>query len=218
MMKAKNEITTDMIFILDRSGSMGGLEAGTISGFNEMLGKQKALPGKARVTTVLFDDAYEVLYQRRPLAEVPAMDEKQYWVRGCTALLDAVGRTIAGETVERMKQGPGEKSDLVVVVIITDDLENASREYSRTQVCQMIRSQKKKGWEFIFLGANMDAVEEAGHLGIAPDRAVTYFNDEEGVQACYQAVGSAVCSMRVCSTAVDDRWKEAVETDRKRRG
>jgi hypothetical protein len=217
-MKGKKEITTDMIFILDRSGSMAGLEAGTISGFNEMLGKQKALPGRARVTTVLFDDEYEVLYERLPLDKVPAMDDDQYWVRGCTALLDAVGRTIAGETVERMKQGPNEKSDLVVVVIITDGLENASREYSRAQVCQMIQNQKRKGWEFIFLGANMDAVTEAGNLGIAPDRAVTYFNDAAGVEACYQAVDTAMSEMRICSNEVGSKWKDAVEADRKRRG
>ena len=166
----KNNLT-ELVFILDRSGSMSGLEGDVIGGFNSMIQKQKAEEGEALVTTVLFDDRVETVYDSEPIGSIPAMDGKTYYVRGCTALLDAVGSTILKVSNRQDKLEAGKKADKVIFVITTDGLENASREFSRRQVKNLIDSKTEAGWEFIFLGANMDAVDEAEKIGIRASRA-----------------------------------------------
>lgn len=213
-MKKSRKTFTDLVFILDRSGSMRGLERDTLSGFNEMIDKQKREPGQALVTTVLFDDIRQMLYLRRPLERLSPLDEAQYYVRGCTALLDAVGQTIH-DIIGCHKAS--ERKRKVVMVIITDGLENASTEYSYLDVRDLIQHQKKKyGWEFIFLGANMDAVEEAAKIGIHEERAGTYANDSRGLEVTYQAISDAVSCMRMGDT-MHGEWKQSIEEDRKRR-
>jgi uncharacterized protein YegL len=209
---------SEMAFILDRSGSMAGLESDTIGGFNAFLEKQKALPGEARLTTVLFSHRDFLLHDRLDIRAVSPITEKEYSVGGSTALLDAVGRTI--DKIERAQQHTSEayRADNVLVVITTDGLENASREYTAAQVKQMIERQKSQcGWEFLFLGANIDAVEAAGNLGIAPDRAQNYCSDSEGTLLNFRAVSAAAASFRA-SGEVDECWSEAIRADYKRRG
>ena len=197
---------TELVFILDRSGSMQGLEGDTIGGFNAMIEKQKKEPGEAFVSTVLFDDRAEVLHDRVKVSEVRPITEKEYYVRGCTALLDAIGGAI--HHIGNMH---------TLFVITTDGMENASRRYSARRVKEMIRRQKEKyGWEFLFLGANIDAVETAGHLGIAPDRAVNYHCDSEGTRLNYEVMGQAVSAVR-CSAPLDEHWKDAIEEDFRKR-
>lgn len=212
---------TELVFILDRSGSMGGLESDTIGGFNGMIEKQKKQEGQVRVTTVLFDDRYKELYDRFFLEEIRPMTENEYYVRGCTALLDALGKSL--EKMIRIQQNLPEecRAEKVIFVITTDGLENASREYSYSAIRQMIEEQKSRfGWEFLFMGANMDAVAEAGRFGIRPERAVTFKNDTEGVSLNYQVMGETICAMRsaVSMASVDGSWKEKIEKDYKKRG
>lgn len=203
--------TSELIFILDRSGSMGGYEEATLNGYNEMLQKQQALPGTARLTTVLFSDDMQVLYERIPLADVQPLTENEYVTGGCTALLDAMGSTIL-----RIHQGqqdtPTEgRAKHIIVVIITDGYENASVEYSFKQIHDLITRQKEQyGWEFIFMGANMDAVKEARNFGIQADRAVTYHQDLEGITMSYRDVGKCMFAMR-CDRPVDSSWKANIE-------
>ena len=209
---------TEMVFILDRSGSMAGLESDTIGGFNGMLSSQRNVEGEAVVTTVLFDDKYELLHDRIPLAGVAPITNKQYYVRGCTALLDAVGRTIQKIANVQMNTAEEMRAEKVIFVITTDGLENASREYRYPQIRQMIQEKQEKfGWEFIFLGANMDAVSEGAKMGIRADRAATYTCDSEGVQANYKAVGRFVAQTRCCAAPMGAEWKEEIEEDQKRR-
>lgn len=212
---------TELVFILDRSGSMGGLESDTIGGFNSMIEKQKKEPGEALVTTVLFDQDYEMIHNRFNINIIRPLTEREYYARGCTALLDAVGRTIdqVGRTQKYLPEE--ERSEKVIFVIITDGLENSSREYSYSRLQAMIENQKNKyNWEFIFLGANMDAVAEASRFGIAPDRAVTFENDSRGVQLNYQVVGKALATMRACapSERIGDDWKAEIDEDYQKRG
>lgn len=204
---------TELVFILDRSGSMGGLERDTVGGFNSMLERQKKVPGEAVVTTVLFDDRYELLHDRIPLAGVRPMTERDYYVRGCTALLDAAGRTI--EKIRRAQQNTAEQErpEKTIVVITTDGMENVSREFSVERVRKMISQQQKEGWEFVFLGANMDAVSEAGRLGIRADRAATYANDSRGTAANYVAVAEFLYATRACEEPVDGKWKQRIEKE-----
>ena len=204
---------TELVFILDRSGSMQGLEGDTIGGFNAMLGRQRREPGTALVSTILFDDQVEVLHDRVELRAVPPMTGEDYWVRGCTALLDAVGGAIRHIGNIHKYARPEDVPEHTLFVITTDGMENASRRYTAPQVREMIRRQKEKyGWEFLFLGANIDAVETAGRLGIAPDRAVNYHSDSKGTRLNYDVVGRAVASFR-CSTPLDEHWKDAIERD-----
>ena len=208
---------TELVFILDRSGSMQGLEGDTIGGFNAMMEKQKREPGEALVSTILFDDRTQVLHDRVKVGEVGPITEKEYYVRGCTALLDAIGGAIHHIGNIHKYARPEDVPEHTLFVITTDGMENASRRYSARQVKEMIRRQKEKyGWEFLFLGANVDAVETAGHLGIAPDRAVNYHCDSEGTRLNYQVVGQAVAAVR-CRATLDGRWKEAIEEDFRRR-
>ena len=204
---------TELVFILDRSGSMQGLEKDTIGGFNSMLQKQAKVPGDAFVSTILFDDRAEVLHDRVKIQQVRPMTEKEYYVRGCTALLDAIGGAIHHIGNIHKYSRSEDVPEHTLFVITTDGMENASRRYSAQKVKNMIQRQKEKyGWEFLFLGANIDAVETAGHLGIAPDRAVNYHCDSVGTRLNYQVVGEAVSAVR-CSAPIDAHWKDAIDKD-----
>ena len=204
---------TEMVFILDRSGSMAGLEADTIGGYNSMLEKQKALEGEALVSTVLFDHENVVICDRKPIAEVPEMTEEEYFVRGCTALLDAVGGAIHHiGNVHKYARGE-DRPDKTVFVITTDGMENASKTYTYSKVKSMIKRQTEKyGWEFLFLGANIDAKAEAGRFGIDEKRAVKYHSDKKGTALNYKVVGQALSELRCCS-AISDDWAEEIEED-----
>ncbi|SCI80337.1 Uncharacterized protein encoded in toxicity protection region of plasmid R478%2C contains von Willebrand factor (vWF) domain [uncultured Flavonifractor sp.] len=210
---------TELVFILDRSGSMEGLEGDTIGGFNSMLNKQKKTPGEAFVSTILFDDRTEVLHDRVRVGEVQPITDKEYYVRGCTALLDAIGGAIHHIGNIHKYARPEDVPEHTLFVITTDGMENASRRYSAQRVKEMIQRQKEKyGWEFLFLGANIDAVETAGSLGITPDRAVNYHCDSAGTRLNYEVVSDAVAAVR-CSAPLDERWKDAIEEDfRNRQG
>ena len=208
---------TELVFILDRSGSMAGLEADTIGGFNSMIARQKQEAGEAVVSTVLFDNESVVIHDRLPLAEVPLMTKKEYFTRGCTALLDAVGGAIHHIGNIHKYARSEDVPEHTLFVITTDGMENASHRYSVRRVKEMIQHQKEKyGWEFLFLGANIDAVETAGHLGIAPDRAVNYHCDSVGTRLNYEVVGQAVAAVR-CSAPLDEHWKDAIEEDFRKR-
>ena len=215
---------TELVFILDRSGSMSGLEADTIGGYNSMMKKQKKEEGEAIVSTVLFDDETEVLYDRVPLAKVPEMTEKDYYVRGCTALLDAVGGAIHHIGNVHKYARDEDRPEKTLFVITTDGQENASHRYTYDKVKRMVERQKKKyGWEFLFLGANMDAVAEAKRFGIAPERAVRYQCDEEGTAVNYRVLSETVSRVRRCSSgdmseALVSNWKEEIERDYRERG
>ncbi len=209
---------TELVFILDRSGSMGGLEADTIGGFNSMIEKQKKTPGDTVVSTVLFDNEVQVLHDRLPLDKIPAMTERDYYVRGCTALLDAVGgaiRHIGNIHKYARKEDVPEKT---LFVITTDGMENASREYTYAKVKKMIEGQQSKyGWEFLFLGANIDAAREAGNLGISAEKAVNFCNDSQGTALNYAVLSDAVHTVRQGSALRAD-WKTRIDADFKKRG
>ena len=208
---------TELVFIVDRSGSMAGLETDTIGGINATLEKNRAIEGEANVSIVLFDNVSEVLVDRKPLSEVGNLTENDYWVRGCTALLDAVGGAIK-HTSRVQDYMPSEyKAEHVIFVITTDGYENASTEYSYKKVKKLIEKRTKEGWEFIFLGANIDAVSEAARIGIGSKRAVTYLADTEGSNIMHEAVSVACCSIRDCGE-LDANWKVEVEADTAARG
>lgn len=204
---------TELVFILDRSGSMQGLEEDTIGGFNSMLEKQKRESGEAFVSTILFDDRAVVLHDRIPIQEVTPITGRDYWVRGCTALLDALGGAIQHIGNIHKYARSEDIPEHTLFVITTDGMENASRRYSVYQVREMIcHQQKKYGWEFLFLGANIDAVETAGRLGIAPERAVNYHCDSQGTRLNYEAVSRAASSVRASAPLGAD-WKAEIEKD-----
>ena len=206
---------TELVFLLDRSGSMSGLETDTIGGYNAMLEKQKKEEGEANVTTVLFDDQVEILHQRVSILEISKMTEKEYYVRGCTSLLDAIGQTIhyMGNVQKYAKEG--DKAEKVLFVITTDGYENSSKEYTYEKIKKMIERQKDRyRWEFIFLGANMDAVETAKQFGIDEDYATNYVADSKGTELNYQAMNEAISSCRL-EGKISKRWKEEVERDYK---
>ena len=197
----KNDLT-ELVMILDRSGSMLGLEEDTIGGFNSMIEKQKKEEGEAYVTTVLFDDQITLVHDRVDLKKVEPMTDKEYYVRGCTALLDAVGTTIRHIDVIQKHARSEDVPGKTIFVITTDGMENASREFTYEEIRRLIEQHREcQGWEFIFLGANMDAVTEAGRLGIRSDRAATYENDEEGTALNYRVLSSAVGKLRRASRA-----------------
>lgn len=209
---------TELVFIIDRSGSMSGLESDTIGGFNSMIRKQKQAEGEALISTVLFDNVSEVLHDRVNVKDIQAMTEHDYTVRGTTALLDAIGGAIHHignvHKYARKKDVP----EHTMFVITTDGMENASRYYSSDKVKKMIERQKVKyGWEFLFLGANIDAVETASHFGIGADRAVNYNCDSEGTALNYEVVSDAICSVR-CSAPLKSDWKKRIDEDYKKRG
>ena len=204
---------TELVFILDRSGSMAGLEGDTIGGFNAMIEKQKAEPGEAYISTVLFDNFSEVLHDRLPLDRVPRMTRKDYYVRGCTALLDAVGSAIHHIGNVHKYAREEDRPEKTLFVITTDGMENASRRYTYEKVRSMIEHQKQKyGWEFLFLGANIDAAREAARFGIAPERAANYHADHRGTEVIYEAVSETVCNFRA-HRPMQAGWKEKIDLD-----
>jgi len=192
---------TEIVFILDRSGSMSGLEKDTIGGFNSMIEKQKNEDGEAVISAVLFDDFSEVIYNRVALDEIRPMTDKDYYVRGCTALLDAIGGAINHIKTVRKAMPKEERPEKTIFIITTDGMENASRQYNYTKVKEMIEKRQSKGWEFIFLGANIDAVAEAAKMGIKASRAVEYSNDHEGTALNYAVLSNTVSMMRCAPTA-----------------
>ena len=212
----KNNIT-ELVFILDRSGSMSGLESDTIGGFNSMIAKQKKEDGIAYVTTVLFDTRFDRVHDRMKLEDVPALTEKDYVPGGCTALLDAVGDTVQHITRIHKYARPEDVPEKTVVVITTDGLENASHRWSLEQVKQLIEhEQEKYGWEFLFLGANIDAVETAKGIGISSARSANFVPDRKGLDLCFEAVSGAIHSAR-CRAPMSAEWNAEVESDHKRR-
>ena len=209
---------TELVFILDKSGSMGGLEKDTIGGYNSMLEKQKAVDGECLITTVLFDNDYELLHDRIDIKAVSPITEKEYCVGGSTALVDAIGRTIHKIGNAQRHTADDYRAEKVMFVIITDGEENASREYSAAKVKEMIERQKSRyNWEFIFLGSNIDAVETAGRFGINADRAVDYVPDGEGTALNFKMMSETVAGFRTCGT-VDCAPMEAIRSDMKKRG
>ena len=210
---------TELVMILDRSGSMGGLESDTIGGYNSMLKKQRKIEGEVLVSTVLFDDIAEVLHDRVPLDKVPEMTEEDYYVRGCTALLDAVGGAIHHIGNVHKYAREEDRPEKTIFVITTDGMENASHIYSYDRVKKMVERQKEKyGWEFLFLGANIDAIETAGRFGISADRAANYHSDHEGTALNYDVLADAVSDMRCCSEPISADWKKRIEEDFIKRG
>lgn len=209
---------TELVFIIDRSGSMSGLERDTIGGFNSMIEKQKKAEGEALVSTVLFDNLSDVLHDRVNVKDISPMTENDYTVRGTTALLDAIGGAIHHIGNVHKYARPEDVPEHTIFVITTDGMENASRHYSSDKVKKMIERQKEKyGWEFLFLGANIDAVETASHFGIGADRAVNYNCDSKGTALNYEVLDEAISCVRRSATLKAD-WKKRIDEDYKRRG
>ncbi len=204
---------TELVFILDRSGSMSGLESDTIGGYNSMMKKQKLEEGKTYVSTVLFDDYSEVLHDRIDLMSVPKITNKEYYPRGCTALLDAIGGAIHHIGNVHKYARKEDVPSKTLFIITTDGYENASKKYTYQKVKQMIERQKEKyGWEFLFLGANIDAVATAKQFGINEDRAVQFHSDKQGTQVNYHAMNKAVSNFRK-NRKINDDWKADIEAD-----
>ena len=209
---------TELVFILDRSGSMSGLEKDTIGGFNSMIEKQKREDGQALVSTVLFDNESVVIHDRLPMDRVPPLTEREYYTRGCTALLDAVGGAIHHIGNVHKYARKEDVPEKTLFIITTDGYENASRRYDYERVRQMIQHEKEKyGWEFLFLGANIDAAAEAKRFGIDEDRAVTYKCDAAGTALNYDVISEAVRHVRA-SRPLDAGWKSRIDEDVKKRG
>ena len=209
---------TELVFILDRSGSMSGLEKDTIGGFNAMIEKQKKEPGEAYVSTILFDNVSEVLHDRVKLPEVPKMTDRDYTVRGCTALIDAIGGAIHHIANIHKYARPEDVPEKTLFVITTDGMENASHRYTSEQVKRMIEKEKTKyGWECLFIGANIDAVETGARFGIGRDRVANYVSDSQGTDILYASVNEAVCQVR-SSAPLSADWNQRMENDKKKRG
>lgn len=206
--------TSELVFILDRSGSMSGLEKDTIGGFNSLIQKQSKEKGKCYVSCVLFDDVQEVIYDRVPLNEVKKMTQKQYYARGCTALLDAMGGAI--HHIGNVHKYSKEEIGKTLFIIITDGLENSSKRYTYVTIKQMVERQKEKyGWEFIFIGANMDVIQEANKFGI--DQAVRYACDEEGTALNYSVLSENIIKMRTtvgnAKESLPNDWPHKIRED-----
>ena len=213
----KNNIT-ELVFILDRSGSMHGLEKDTIGGFNSMIDKQKNQEGECYVSTVLFDDKSEVIHDRVKLSEISPMTDSDYTVGGCTALIDALGGAIHHIGNIHKYARPEDVPEHTMFIITSDGMENASHIYTSDRVRRMIERQKEKyGWEFLFIGANIDAVETAARYGIGADRAVNYNADKEGISIVYESVAKAVCNVRA-KACLDSSWSDEINEDYVRRG
>lgn len=208
---------TEIVFILDRSGSMRGLEADTIGGFNSMIEKQKRADGDALISTVLFDNFSEVIHDRVDVRAIKPLTDKDYYVRGCTALLDAVGGAIRHIGNIHKYARNEDVPEHTMFVITTDGMENASRRYSGSEVKKMIKRQKAKyGWEFLFLGANIDAVETARSFGISEDRAVNFHNDSQGTKLNYEVLNETICQVRA-SCPIPAGWKQRIDEDYRER-
>lgn len=214
---------TEVVFILDRSGSMRGLEADTIGGFNSLIEKQRGEEGEALISTVLFDDRTDVIYDRIPVDKVEPMTDKQYYVRGCTALLDAIGSSIHHIGNVHKYARDEDRPEKTLFIITTDGMENASRQYDYGTVKKMVERQKDKyGWEFLFLGANIDAIEVAGRFGIGADRAVNYENDDEGTALNYRVLSKSISAVRRAKNKAEAGYRlrdflDEVDEDYKKR-
>ena len=209
---------TEMVFILDRSGSMGGLESDTVGGFNAMIEKQKKAEGDAYVSTVLFNTHSKVLHDRVDVRQIRPMTQDDYCVGGCTALLDAVGDAIHHIGNVHKYARPEDVPEKTVFVITTDGMENASHRYTYDKVRRMIEKEKEKyGWEFIFLGANIDALQEAARFGISADRAANYRCDRRGTAVIYEGINEVVSAVR-CSRPMAAEWKRSSDEDYEKRG
>lgn len=211
---------TEVVFILDRSGSMSGLEADTIGGFNSMIKKQQKEEGEALVSTVLFDDQCEVLHDRVEISKIKKMTEDEYYVRGCTALLDAVGGAIHHIGNIHKYAREEDRPAKTLFIITTDGLENASRRYTFKDIKHMIERQKEKyNWEFLFLGANIDAIEVAGNMGIRKERAANFVCDAVGTAVNYSVLDKAISRVRKCKSSemacafADGAWKAEIDED-----
>ena len=216
-MKNNRNNITELVFILDRSGSMSGLESDTVGGFNSMIEKQKKEDGECYVSTVLFDNVSEVLHDRVRLSEIRPMTDREYTVRGCTALLDAIGGAIHHIGNIHKYARPEDVPEHTMFIITTDGLENASHRYDSEQVKRMIERQKEKyGWEFLFIGANIDAVKTARSYGIDEDRAVNYNADSKGTGILYESVACAVSNVRKCAP-LDKSWRKDIDEDYRKR-
>lgn len=210
---------TELVFILDRSGSMSGLERDTIGGFNSMLEKQRKELGDAVISTVLFDNETEVIHDRAAIADVPNLTDKEYYVRGCTALLDAVGGAIHHIGNVHKYARKEDVPEKTLFIITTDGMENASHRYTYDKVRYMIERQKERyGWEFLFLGANIDAAAEARRFGIDESMAVNYHCDKIGTALNYEVISEAISSVRACAAPLTADWKKKIDIDYKKRG
>ena len=204
---------TELVFILDRSGSMAGLEQDTIGGFNSMVRKQREEEGECYISTILFDNHSEVIHDRVPLDRVPMLTDKEYYVRGCTALLDAVGSAIRHIAMVHKYAREEDRPEKTLFVITTDGMENASRTYNYDKVKEMITHEKEHhGWEFLFLGANIDAAKEAGRFGINADRATNYHADHKGTRVVYESLTEAIRTYR-STPCMAGNWKDNIESD-----
>lgn len=214
---------TEMVFILDRSGSMGGLEKETIEGFNNLLKKQKKEKGEALITTMLFSDEFNLVHDRQPIRTVEPLTQEEYFVYGCTALLDAIGLTISHIKKARKEMPKKDRPDRTIVVIITDGMENSSHLCNYAEIRERIAKCKKKDWEFLFLGANMDAIAEAAKFGINADRAVRYECDEAGTRKNYDVLGKTIARARgaelpcMMAQAIGTGWSDEIKQDYKNR-
>ena len=209
---------TEIVFILDKSGSMAGLESDTIGGFNAMIDKQRKLDGDTWVSTVLFDNESTVLHDRVKLDRIPKMIERDYTPGGCTALLDAIGGAIHHIGNIHKYARPEDVPAKTLFVITTDGMENASHRYDYEKVRKMIESQKERGWEFLFLGANIDAAAEAKRFGIDESHAANYHCDEDGTALNYEVLSDAICHVRTCAAPLSANWKKKIDADYKKRG
>ena len=210
---------TELVFILDRSGSMAGLEEDTIGGFNAMIEKQRQEPGEAVVSTVLFDSESTIIHDRVDIQRVEPMTRKEYYVRGCTALLDAVGGAIHHIGNVHKYAREEDRPEKTLFVITTDGMENASRKFTYDRLKAMIERQKERyGWEFLFLGANIDAAKEAARFGISEDRAANYNADSVGTNVVYETVSEAITQVRCCAAPLSAEWKQRVDEDYRKRG
>lgn len=216
-MKNNNNLT-ELVFILDRSGSMGGLESDTIGGFNSMIAKQKKEEGEAYVSTVLFDNVSEVIHDRVKLSDIAPMTDKDYYVRGCTALLDAIGDAVKHIGNIHKYARPEDVPEHTMFIITTDGMENASHKYSYKEIKKLIEKQKEKyGWEFIFIGANIDAVEVAERVGISKERTANYVSDSMGTSMLFNALSAPISALRK-NAKIDRKWAETLENDKAKRG
>lgn len=213
-----NKNLTELVFIIDKSGSMSGLENDTIGGFNSLIEKQKKETGKAIVSTILFSDVIDVIHDRLDIDQVPNLTSKDYFVCGCTALLDAIGQTLTRIIHVQENLKDDEQPEKTLFIITTDGMENSSKEYSYKKIKELINMVKEKyNYEFIFLGANIESEEEASKLGIDCDNAVTYKNDSEGIKLNYCALHEAINNVRL-GDKLNKTWRENIDKDVKRRG
>ncbi len=210
---------TELVMILDRSGSMGGLESDTIGGYNAMLEQQKKADGSVLVSTVLFDDRQEVLHDRVPLDRIQPLTTNDYYVRGCTALLDALGGAIHHISTIHRYAREEDRPEKTIFIVTTDGYENASKRYSFDDVKRMVEDrQETYHWEFLFLGANIDAIQVAGRFGIRADRAANFNNDSQGTMLNYQVLSETVCEMRASTAPIGASWKAKIDADFRKRG